>query len=79
MELKELTDRTLELFGVTAPEQLGAAMLAACDDPDKLRSFCELAFTKGQKWSRIKFEPPLINFSYFSKNVPESIDPYATS
>ena len=56
MELKELTDRTLELFGVTAPEQLGAAMLAACDDPDKLRSFCELAFTKGQKWSRIKWQ-----------------------
>jgi len=42
MELKELTDRTLELFGVTAPEQLGPALLAACGDPDKLRSFCKL-------------------------------------
>lgn len=42
MELKELTDRTLELFGVTAPEQLGPALLVACDDPEKLRSFCEL-------------------------------------
>ena len=42
MELKELTDRTLELFGVTAPDQLGHALLPACGDLDKLRSFCEL-------------------------------------
>lgn len=42
MELKELTDKTLELFGVTSPEQLGAALLAACSDPDKLRTFREL-------------------------------------
>ena len=28
MELKELTDRTLELFGVTAPDQLGPALLS---------------------------------------------------
>lgn len=42
MELKELTDKTLELFGVTSPEQLGAALLAACGDPDKLRTFREL-------------------------------------
>jgi hypothetical protein len=46
MELKELTDRTLELFGVTAPEQLGPALLPACGDLDKLRSFC---FYKGPK------------------------------
>ena len=39
MELKELTDKTLELFGVTSPEQLGPALLAACGDPDKLRTF----------------------------------------
>ena len=39
MELKELTDKTLELFGVKSPEQLGSALLAACGDPDKLRSF----------------------------------------
>jgi len=42
LELKELTDRTLKLFGVIAPEQLGPALLSACDDSDKLRSFCEL-------------------------------------
>ena len=39
MELKELTDRTLGLFGITDPEQLGAAVLDACRDPAKLRSF----------------------------------------
>jgi len=42
MELKELTDRTLELFGVTAPKQLGPALLAACGDTDKLRQFRDL-------------------------------------
>lgn len=42
LELKELTDRTLELFNVTSPDQLGPALIAACGDPDKLRSFCEL-------------------------------------
>ena len=44
MELKELTDKTLELFGVTSPEQLGAALLAACSDPYKLRMFRELLY-----------------------------------
>ena len=42
MELKELTDKTLELLGVTSPEKLGSALLAACSDPDKLRTFREL-------------------------------------
>lgn len=42
MELKELTDKTLELFGVTSPEQLGSALLAACKDPEKLSAFREL-------------------------------------
>lgn len=42
MELKELTDRTKELFGVMSPEQLGPALLAACSDPDKLRSFRDM-------------------------------------
>ena len=42
MELKELTDKTLELFGVTSPKQLGPALLAACGDPDKRRTFREL-------------------------------------
>ena len=35
MELKELTDKTLELFGVTSPEQLGSALLG---------------YTEGRKW-----------------------------
>ena len=42
MELKELTDKTLELFGVLDPSQLGEAMLSACDDHDKLNAFCDL-------------------------------------
>lgn len=42
MELKELTDRMLELFGVTSPEQLGPALLKACDDVHRLRTFCDL-------------------------------------
>lgn len=42
MELKELTDRTLKLFGVIAPEQLGPSLIAACGNPDKLRSFRDL-------------------------------------
>lgn len=42
MELKELTDRTLELLDATSPDQLGVAILAACGDPDKLRPFREL-------------------------------------
>ena len=42
MELKELTDKTLELFGVTSPDLLGSALLAACNDPDKLRTFRDL-------------------------------------
>ena len=46
MELKELTDKTLELFGVTDPGQLGPSLLAACGDPEKLRAF---RFYKGWK------------------------------
>lgn len=42
MELKELTDKTLELFGISEPSQLGQAIIAACGDPDKLRKFCDL-------------------------------------
>lgn len=42
IELKELTDRTFELFAVMTPDQLGPSLLAACDDSDKLRRFCEL-------------------------------------
>lgn len=42
MELKELTDRTLELFGVSEPSQLGSALLSACGDTEKLRSFRDL-------------------------------------
>lgn len=42
MELKELTDKTFDLFAVTAPDQLGAVLLTACNDHDKLRAFCDL-------------------------------------
>lgn len=42
MELKELTDRTIELFNVSAPEHLGQALFEACGDHDKLRAFCGL-------------------------------------
>lgn len=42
MELKELTDRTLELFDVQGPDQLGPALLKACDDQEKLRAFRDL-------------------------------------
>ena len=42
MELKEITDRTLELFGVSEPSQLGPSLLASCSDPEKLRSFRDL-------------------------------------
>lgn len=39
MELKELVDKTLELFRVTSPEQLTSALFAACSDNGKLVSF----------------------------------------
>ena len=42
MELKELTDRTLKLFGVTAPAQLGPALFTACRDHDRLCAFRDL-------------------------------------
>ena len=42
MELKELKEKTFEMFGVTASEQLGPALIVACGDPDKLRRFCDL-------------------------------------
>lgn len=42
IELKELTDKTLELFGVSEPSQLGSALLSACDDHGKLDAFCDL-------------------------------------
>ena len=45
MELKELTDRTLELFDVTSPDQLGPALLAACGDP---------GLTRGGEWDIFK-------------------------
>ena len=42
MELKELTDKTLDLFGVTSPDQLGHTLLNACSDRDKLKKFCNM-------------------------------------
>lgn len=42
MELKELTEKTLSLFGVDNPEQLGDALMSACDDAEKLTAFKDL-------------------------------------
>jgi len=42
MELKELTEKAVELFGVNSPHDLGKALLSACSDTDKLDSFCKL-------------------------------------
>lgn len=42
MELKELTDRTLELFGVDNPDNLGSALMESVSNSDKLKAFCDL-------------------------------------
>lgn len=42
MELKELTDRTFELFGVDSPDNLGSALLENIGNTDKLKAFCDL-------------------------------------
>lgn len=42
MELKELTEKTFELFGVEQADQLGRALLKACSNTDKLEAFCDL-------------------------------------
>ena len=39
MELKEFTEKTLSLFGVDNPEQLGNALMSACNDTEKLTAF----------------------------------------
>lgn len=39
MELKQLIDSTLELFGVSNVSQLGKAVFDACNNPDKLHAF----------------------------------------
>lgn len=42
MELKELTDRTLELFGVDNPDNLGSALMESVSNTEKLKAFCDL-------------------------------------
>ena len=42
MELKELTDRAMELFGVNDPFQLGNALYEASEDESKLSKFAEM-------------------------------------
>ena len=42
MDLKELTDRTLELFEVDSPDDLGSALLRNISSTDKLKAFCDL-------------------------------------
>ena len=42
MELKELTEKTLELFEAESADQLGQRLLEACKDTDKLEAFSNL-------------------------------------
>ena len=42
MELKELTEKTLELFETESADQLGQRLLEACKDTDKLEAFSNL-------------------------------------
>ena len=42
MDLKELTDRTFELFGVENADDLGSALLENIDNTDKLKAFYDL-------------------------------------
>lgn len=42
MDLKELTDRTFELFGVDNADDLGSALLESASDTDKLKAFYDL-------------------------------------
>ena len=42
MELKELTERTVELFEVDSPNNLGLALLENISNTDKLKAFCDL-------------------------------------
>ena len=42
MDLKELTDRTFELFGVDNADDLGSALLESIDNTDKLKAFYDL-------------------------------------
>jgi type I restriction enzyme M protein len=42
MELKELTDRTFELFGVDNPDNLGSALMESVSNTDKLKAFYDL-------------------------------------
>lgn len=42
MELKELVDRTFELFGVDNADDLGSALLESVSNTDKLKAFYDL-------------------------------------
>lgn len=42
MDLKELTDRTFELFDVDNADDLGSALLESVSDTDKLKAFYDL-------------------------------------
>lgn len=42
MELKELTEKTLELFEAESADQLGQRLLESCKDTDKLEAFSNL-------------------------------------
>lgn len=42
MDLKDLTDETIKLFGVNDPSELGSSLTKACDDQAMLQGFCDL-------------------------------------
>lgn len=57
MELKELTDKTLELFNVADPQKLGEALIVSCSDVEKLRSFRDLINDELEKdWMQMIYQ-----------------------
>lgn len=42
IELKELTEKTLEIFGCQSVEDLGNALMGSLEDKSKLQVFCDL-------------------------------------
>jgi type I restriction enzyme M protein len=42
IELKELTEKTIELFGINNPSELGPSLMGACNDQKQLQGFYDL-------------------------------------
>lgn len=51
MELKELTDKTFELFGIDNPDTFGSALLENINNTDKINAFCELVVANCRRLS----------------------------